>query len=360
MSPSHRTNNASHEENIRWRTNDIYIEDDWSEQPQAGASYAHFHPYYTQRLRSTDTDNPRGDGACPRTRRASRPRTFSKPRKDRSRDHWGSYRIHGDSPSSPSSSSSSTSSSDEDERRYRNKGQDGKQNRNRRNHHREHKQGHRTTRHRSNYHDMSDDDEPLMAIRKMTEIMEAVRIPHRHQRESRIKRLDIHNIPKFAGGYNSDPQHHLQAFHDACALQNIESEWQKLKLFPRTLVDEAEIWYRSLEPDSIHRWSTMLELFNEKYQTYARVSNLRKQIQGWKQENHEPLDVALDRYYSLLHRCPGHDFSQKEQLFHIIDGLRNQTRETLGIYAQGRLSELKVHQIQRRHRAGGKRRRRAM
>ena len=41
--------------------------------------------------------------------------------------------------------------------------------------------------------------------------------------------------------------------------------------------------------------------------------------------------------------------SLKKSIFdiHIIDGLRNQTRETLGIYAQGRLSEFKVHQIQR-------------
>ena len=91
----------------------------------------------------------------------------------------------------------------------------------------------------------------------------------------------------------------------------------------------------------------MLEIFNEKYQTYSRVSNLRKQIQGWRQGTHETLDAAMGRYYSLLHRCPGHGFSQKEQLRHIVDGLRNKTRETLGISAQGRLSEMTAHRIQR-------------
>ena len=112
----------------------------------------------------------------------------------------------------------------------------------------------------------------------MLDITEVVRIPTRHLKDSRIKRLDMDNIPHFEGGYNADPQHHLQAFHDACALQNIDSEWQKLKLFSQTLIKEAESWYRSLEPETIRRWSTMLELFNSKYQTYSRVSNLRKQI----------------------------------------------------------------------------------
>ena len=98
----------------------------------------------------------------------------------------------------------------------------------------------------------------------MIRIREAVHVPARYQKASRIKRVDMNYIPKFEGGYCNDPQLHLQAFHDACMIQNIDSEWQKLKLFPRTLIKEAENWYRSLAPESIRRWDTMLEVFNEK------------------------------------------------------------------------------------------------
>ena len=90
----------------------------------------------------------------------------------------------------------------------------------------------------------------------------------------------------------------------------------------------------------------MLELFNNKYQTYSRVSNLRKQIQGWKQRTYEPLDATMAHYYTLLHRCLGHGYAKWDQLRHIMDGLRNEMRRTLGTYAQGRLFKLRSHEVE--------------
>ena len=114
----------------------------------------------------------------------------------------------------------------------------------------------------------------------------------------------------------------------------------KLKLFPFSLRDRANIWFSSLPKNSINSWNKCKDTFISKYFPPAKIITLRKDIMNFKQLDHEHVSQSWERMKSMLRNYPTHglNFWMIIQIFYA--GLNFASRNLLDSAAGGTFMEI--------------------
>ncbi|KAM0019899.1 putative retrotransposon gag domain-containing protein [Helianthus debilis subsp. tardiflorus] len=152
--------------------------------------------------------------------------------------------------------------------------------------------------------------------------------------------LMVHNMVKFHGLPDEDPYRHIANFLEICGLLEFCGTFKivgasvdaiRLRLFPFTLRDKAQLWRRSLHVGSVTTWDAMAEKFVSKYFPPSKTNKLRKVIYNFRQEDGESLYETWERFNDLLRKCPTHRISPESQVRMFYDGLSIQTSEVIDI-----------------------------
>ncbi|XP_057418698.1 uncharacterized protein LOC130712899 [Lotus japonicus] len=150
----------------------------------------------------------------------------------------------------------------------------------------------------------------------------------------------IHLLPKFNGLAGEDPHKHLKEFQVVCSTpsrpEGITEDHIKLRAFPFSLQGAAKDWIYYLEPNSITSWNALKRVFLERYFPASRVSSIRKDICGIRQEN-ESLAEYWERFKKLVASCPQHQISEQLLIQYFYEGLLPMDRSILDAASGGAL-----------------------
>ena len=127
--------------------------------------------------------------------------------------------------------------------------------------------------------------------------------------EFELKSGLLHQIPKFHGLSNEDPNKHLKSFQFVCVSmcpRNADINILKLKAFPFSLEDRAKSWLIDLPAGHIDSWEKMMSEFLTKYFPASKITVMRKQITGIQQGPEETFCAYYERFKALVTACPSH------------------------------------------------------
>ena len=93
-------------------------------------------------------------------------------------------------------------------------------------------------------------------------------------------------------------------------IKDYDPDALKFRLFPFSLRGKAKEWLLALPKGSITSWATSCSKFLSKFCPPAKIMQLRSQITGFKQEEHEPLALAWDRMKEAIRNCPNHGMEE--------------------------------------------------
>ena len=88
-------------------------------------------------------------------------------------------------------------------------------------------------------------------------------------------------LPIFHSIENENPYTHIRDFDEVCITFKegmMDMDLLKLKAFPLTLKDKANIWLNSLRPRTIRNWVELQEEFLKKFFSAHKTNNLKRQI----------------------------------------------------------------------------------
>nr|GEV01636.1 reverse transcriptase domain-containing protein [Tanacetum cinerariifolium] len=108
-----------------------------------------------------------------------------------------------------------------------------------------------------------------------------------------------------------------------------------LSLFPYSLTHHATAWYDRLPRNSIHTFDDMMRKFLSKYIPPPMVTKLRNEITKFRQEPHESLFEAWERYKLPIDQCPNHNMLLVTQIDMFYNGLTLRHRDTINAAAGG-------------------------
>ncbi|GKC22876.1 reverse transcriptase domain-containing protein, partial [Tanacetum coccineum] len=94
-------------------------------------------------------------------------------------------------------------------------------------------------------------------------------------------------------------------------------------------------WYDRLPRNSIHSFDEMMRKFLSKYFPPSMVTKLRNEITKFRQEPHESLFEAWERYKLYIDRCPNHNMLLVTQIDTFYNGLTLRHRDTINAAAGG-------------------------
>lgn len=103
-------------------------------------------------------------------------------------------------------------------------------------------------------------------------------------------------------------------------------EAKKLRMFPFTLVEEAEEWFYSLLADGITSWEEMEKAFLNEYFLALVFLRKRYEILNFKQKDGESLGDAYKRFKRVLVAFPTHNMDPIEQMQMFVNGLKINTK----------------------------------
>ena len=78
----------------------------------------------------------------------------------------------------------------------------------------------------------------------------------------------------------------------------------KLQLFPFSLRNVVDTWFKSLPYGSVNNWEELVEVYISRFFHFALTLERRGEIIVFKQGEDESLYNAWERYKRLLKRCP--------------------------------------------------------
>ena len=119
---------------------------------------------------------------------------------------------------------------------------------------------------------------------------------------------------QFIGHPTEDPNEHLGRFlrmENTVKLNGVRPEVIKLHLFPFSLRDITATWYESLPYRSVDTWEELLEAFLGRFFPSSLITERRREIIVFQQEEDESLYTAWERYKRLMKRCPMHGIDLK-------------------------------------------------
>jgi len=142
------------------------------------------------------------------------------------------------------------------------------------------------------------DDEPMWTTRRTAPaaLMPPVRKPDTGDNfEVKGQFLSMIRELNFDGKVNNDRYQHVKNFLDICDLfksEGTSDDAVKLRLFLFTLIGEAKVWMKSLEPDSITTWDEFGNKSITRYFPPAKADKIKTDIMAFSQNGDETLVEA--------------------------------------------------------------------
>ncbi|KAK7368301.1 hypothetical protein VNO80_10326 [Phaseolus coccineus] len=152
----------------------------------------------------------------------------------------------------------------------------------------------------------------------------------------------IHLLPKFHGLAGEDMHKHLKEFHTVCTTMRpagVTEEHIKLKTFPFSLQDAAKDWLYYMPAGSVTNWEGLKRVFLEKFFPASRVTSIRKEICGIKQQDRESLFEYWERFNRLCTSCPYHQINEQLLIQYFYEGLIAIDRQMIDAASGGVLVE---------------------
>ena len=131
-------------------------------------------------------------------------------------------------------------------------------------------------------------------------------------------------LPTFHGMENENPNTHIWEFEEVCTTFKegaIDMELLKLKAFPLTLKDKANIWLNSLRPRTIINWTEMHAEFLKKIFSTHKTNTLKRKIYTFAAYDNEKFHQCWKRYLETINHCPHHSFDTWMHVNHFYDGM---------------------------------------
>jgi len=91
----------------------------------------------------------------------------------------------------------------------------------------------------------------------------------------------------------------------------VTEEHTKLKAFPFSLQDAAKDWLHYFSAESVTNWEGLKIVFLEKFFPASRVTSIRKEICGIRQQDRESLYEYWERFKRLCTSCPYHQINKQ-------------------------------------------------
>ena len=115
----------------------------------------------------------------------------------------------------------------------------------------------------------------------------------------------------------------------------MDQDVYRLLLFPFAVKDQAKRWLNNQPTASIKTWKQLSDKFLNHFYPPKRMTQLRLDIQGFKQGDNESLYDAWERYREMLRKCPSEMFSEWVQLDIFYYGLTEKAQMSLDHSAGG-------------------------
>ncbi|XP_024993124.1 uncharacterized protein LOC112526915 [Cynara cardunculus var. scolymus] len=148
----------------------------------------------------------------------------------------------------------------------------------------------------------------------------------------------ISAMGQFGGLFSEDPHSHLKSFiemTDHFKIPGVTQEVLRLTLFLYTLEDRARAWLNSQPPNSILTWNDLVKKFLKKYFPPTRNVKIRNEIMTFRQEEHEAVSDAWERFKDHLRKCHHHGIPHCIQLETFYNGLSSAPKIILDATAGG-------------------------
>ena len=131
-------------------------------------------------------------------------------------------------------------------------------------------------------------------------------------------------LPTFHGIENENPYTHIREFKEVCTTfkeDATDMELLKLKTFPLTLKDKANIWLNSLRPRTTRNWTEMQAKFLKKFFSTHKTNTLKRQIYTFAAYDNEKFYQCWQRYFETIIHYPHHGFDTWMLVNHFYDGM---------------------------------------
>ena len=131
-------------------------------------------------------------------------------------------------------------------------------------------------------------------------------------------------LPTYHGMENENPYTHLRDFEEVCTTFKegmMDMDLLKLKAFPLTLKDKANIWLNSLRPRTIRNWAELQAEFLKKFFSAHKTNNLKRQIYTFAAHEGEKFYQCWERFMETSSACPHHGFDTWMLVNHFYDGM---------------------------------------
>ena len=115
----------------------------------------------------------------------------------------------------------------------------------------------------------------------------------------------------FHGMENKNPYMHIRDFEEVFTTFKegaFDIDLLKLKAFPLTLKDKANIWLNSLRPRTIRNWAELQAEFLKKFFSAHKTNNLKRKIYTFAAHDSERFYQCWERYLETISACPHHGF----------------------------------------------------
>ncbi|CAO2822820.1 unnamed protein product [Amaranthus hypochondriacus] len=159
--------------------------------------------------------------------------------------------------------------------------------------------------------------------------------------ELRTHLIQLIERNQFGGHPSESPHDHLSDFIEKCDtinINNVTEDAIRLRLFPFSLRDKAKSWLKSELPNKYSTWEELATGFLTKFFPPRKTSQLRSEIQTFKQRPFESYYEAWERFKDLQRQCPHHEIPKWLLIQSFYFGLHEEHRSTINAACGGDMS----------------------
>ena len=107
---------------------------------------------------------------------------------------------------------------------------------------------------------------------------------------------------QFGGSVSENPHDHLSDFLEKCdiiSINRVTPDAIRMLLFPFSLRDKAKVWLKSEPPNKYNTWEALAIGFLTKFFPPRKTTQLRTEIQTFKQRPFETFFELWERFKEL-------------------------------------------------------------
>ncbi|KAF7801000.1 uncharacterized protein G2W53_044496 [Senna tora] len=181
------------------------------------------------------------------------------------------------------------------------------------------------------------------ATPKLDGLQHSIRRPSIQANNFEIKPVTIQLLQangQFGGSPIEDPNNQILNFLEICDTfkhNGVSDDAIRLRLFPFSLRDKANVWLQSLPEGSISTWEELAQQFLTKYFPPGKTAKMTNDITSFVLLDNESLYEAWERFKELLRKCPHHGLPKWLQVQTFYNGLSSEIRTSIDVTAGGAL-----------------------